>query len=238
VLSALFVSLQLGDPDEQSIFPVLHGSFPHEAPALHDTQAPLLHTLPDPHALPVPQSLSPQSTFPSQSSSLPLPQSSCWGLQVTQAFFEASHPRGHGSVSDHAPSGVHVCTAFDPHLLAAGLHTPVHIPSPLQTKSQRFSGSHVPIGLHASGVWFAPHRRLPGMHEPPHEPLEQTFMHAAPLATHWPFSSHTCGVSMPVPAQRLSPGLHSPSQTPWPVQALGQGGAGVHSPVGEHASGV
>jgi hypothetical protein len=71
------VSLHTGEPDEQSIFPVLQGSLPHAAPALHDTHAPPLHTLPDPHDFPVPQSLSPQSTFPSQSSSLPFAQSSC-----------------------------------------------------------------------------------------------------------------------------------------------------------------
>jgi hypothetical protein len=46
-------SLHTGEPDEQSIAPVLHGlPVSQVAPWLHVPQLPLLHTLPDPHIVP------------------------------------------------------------------------------------------------------------------------------------------------------------------------------------------
>ena len=98
--------------------------------------------------------------------------------------------------------------------LLPGRHSPVHAPSPEQTKAQICPGSQVPAGLQVSGV--RPLQRLaPGRQLPPHEPLEHTLVQGVP-ATHWPPSSQVSGVSPPAPAHRRLPGRHSPAQAPWP----------------------
>jgi hypothetical protein len=132
----LLVSRQSGEPLEQSIFPVLHGLLPHEAPALQLAHPPLLQTLPEPHDLPLPQSLSAQSAFMSQSSSLPFVQFSACGWQMVQLLAPCAHRNEQGSLSVHpCPSLLHVWMAEPSGLqrLVIGLHWPPHTPSPIQT---------------------------------------------------------------------------------------------------------
>jgi hypothetical protein len=165
-----------------------------------------------------------------------LSQISALGWQVLQDDVEPSQPTGQSEVLFQAePSEAQVWTALPSalHLLLAGLQTPVQSPGPVQTKSQSFASSQVPIALHSSER--LPLQRLaPGMHEPPQLPLEQRFRHAVP-ADQAPFWSQVSGLR---PVQRFMPGLHSPPQTPWPVQTQVQAASGTHMPWALHVAGA
>ena len=76
-----------------------------------------------------------------------------------------------------------------------GMHAPVAAEQAEQPVQVVVSFCHAPEALHVSGCATPLHCFDPGVQIPVQAPLveSQTYVHAFPLACHWPFGPHDCG---------------------------------------------